>query len=100
MFDFDYKSNKEQVMREFRQKTQKALNAMGLVAVGYAKQNAPVKTGRLRNSIDKQVDETDVYIGTNVEYAPMQEVKHNFLRDAAADHTEEYTEILRQAFSS
>lgn len=58
----------------------RALEKCGLVAEGYAKENITrnksVDTGNLRSSITHQVDndESTVYIGTNVEYAPYVEL--------------------------
>ena len=82
----------------------RALEAIGLTAEGYAKENCPVDTGRLRNSISHAVktEEQAAYIGTNVEYAKYAETKdskHNtgkahFLRDAAATHGDEYKRIV------
>lgn len=51
----------------------RALETIGLVAERYAKEKAPVDTGRLRNSISHEVDDDTVYVGTNVEYAPYLE---------------------------
>ena len=80
-----------------------ALEAIGLTAEGHAKKGCPVDTGRLRNSISHAVDarEESAYIGTNVEYAPVVELKDSyhkvgkahFLRDAAGVHGEEYKRI-------
>lgn len=85
----------------------RALWAMGAKAEGYAKQNAPVDTGRLRNSITHQEEETATVIGTNVEYAAAQELgtsrgvraKH-YLRDAVADHADEYKAIVKQSMEN
>lgn len=82
-----------------------ALESIGLVAEGYAKTACPVDTGRLRNSITHVVDsgEQAVYIGTNVEYAPCVELGTHtqkaqpYLRPAAADHSAQYREMLKQA---
>lgn len=79
-----------------------ALDLIGQKAEGYAKDDCPVDTGRLRNSISNKVDGNDVYIGTNVEYAPYVEFgdkmhhengKAHFLRDAATTHGTEYKAI-------
>ena len=69
-----------------------------------------VDTGRLRNSITNKVVENElaVYIGTNVEYAPYVEYgdmrhkvgKKHFLRDAAADHTDHYEQIVEAILKS
>lgn len=104
-----------------------ALAAIGLTAERHAKENTPVDTGRLRNSITHATAQysgagtyTDneghgysdatamgspekdaAYIGTNVEYAKYVETgdsshqsgQAHFLRDAAANHGEEYKRI-------
>lgn len=72
--DFDIKDNSKEVIEAMRKQVEKALEKCGLVAEGYAKLNAPVDTGALRNSISHKVveeeKETACYIGTNMEYAP------------------------------
>ena len=80
----------------------RGLETCGLVAEGYAKKLAPVDTGNLRNSITHTVDEEEpaAYIGTNVEYAPYQELgtihmkAQPFLKPAVADHANEYRKII------
>lgn len=54
----------------------RALERCGSQAEGYAKDLAPVDTGRLRNSISHQVDESEnaVYIGSALEYAAYVEL--------------------------
>lgn len=84
-----------------------------------------VDTGRLRNSITWAIrgnsgkgggrdapqsnpEEATVYIGTNVEYAGIQEYydmrhkvgKAHFLRDAATTHTEEYKKTIEAALKT
>lgn len=82
-----------------------ALEEIGLVAEGYAKRLCPVDTGRLRNSITHaigSVDDLEVYVGTNVEYAPYVENGIHgrdgvhFLRSAAQDHGDRYRSILKK----
>ena len=78
----------------------RALEKMGLVAERYAKEYAPVDTGRLRNSITHATEPDAVYIGTNVEYGIYQEFGTvyqpgtPFLRPAVENHIEEYKEIV------
>ena len=49
---------------------ERALEAVGLQAEGYAKAKCPVDTGNLRNSITHQQEGKDTeVIGTNVDYA-------------------------------
>lgn len=93
--------NSKQVIEDFKRKVSLAAKAIGETAEGYAKLNCPVDTGRLRNSISHAEKENNIYIGTNVEYAPVIEFKDmahktgraHFLRDAATTHGEEYKNI-------
>ena len=87
----------------------RGLEACGMAAETYAKKDAPVDTGRLRNSIAHQVnkEEKACYIGTNVEYAPYQEFgtvngvpAHHFLRNAAANHSDEYKLLIKQSMEN
>ena len=68
--------NSEEVLEELKVAALRALERCGLQAEGYAKDLTPVDTGNLRNSITHQVSEDgrEVYIGTNVEYAPYVEL--------------------------
>lgn len=54
----------------------RALERIGMMADGYAKDLCPVDTGNLRNSITHTVDagEKAVYIGTNSKYGPYVEL--------------------------
>lgn len=73
----------DDVLNEFRDAVLRALERCGEQAEGYAKDLAPVDTGRLRNSISHQVDEGEnaVYIGTNVSYAPYVELATGIYAD-------------------
>lgn len=85
----------------------RALWSMGATAEGHAKHNAPVDTGRLRNSITHQESDKETVIGSNVEYAAAQELgtsrgirpKH-YLKDAVANHTEEYKGIVKESLAN
>lgn len=108
--------NSEKVLASMRQQAVLGLKAIGQKAEGYAKKDCPVDTGRLHNSISNQVVESEmaVYIGTNVEYAPYVEFnekarhdppefgggKAHFLRDAAADHGDQYKAIMEAALKA
>ena len=65
----DYKDNSEQVLSAMEKAIKNGLEAIGLTAETYAKQETPVDTGRLRNSISHETDKEAVYIGPHVEYA-------------------------------
>ena len=117
--------NTEEFKDAFREALQRGLEKVGLTAEGYAKQLAPVDTGNLRNSITHKIAGEEVYIGTNVEYAPYVELgtgkyvpggrptpwvyqdangnwhktdgakPQPFLRPAAADHAQQYQNIIK-----
>lgn len=94
----------DEVLAELKQAKKQALEAVGLQAEGYAQMYAPVDTGRLRNSIShKVIDNNSVAIGTNVEYAPYQELGTSrmsaqpFLKPACENHMDEYQAIVKKA---
>ena len=72
-----------EVLNEFHDAVLRALERCGMEAEGYAKDLAPVDTGRLRNGISHQVDDSEnaVYIGTNVSYAPYVELATGIYAD-------------------
>lgn len=117
------KSDKsKEVIEAMQRQLQNGLLACGTIAEGYAKDECPVDTGRLRNSINWAVKgnsgsgdapksepkEATVYIGSNVEYAAIQEyrdMKHktgkaHFLRDAATTHSAEYKKTIEAALKA
>ena len=87
------------------EQVEQALIAIGLTAETYAKQECPVDTGRLRNSITHEVDMGDqsAIIGSNVEYAAYVELGTSrqkpqpYLRPAAENHKEEYKNLVKAA---
>lgn len=105
----DITDNSEEVKEALEAALLRGLEAVGMTAETYAKQGCPVDTGRLRNSIAHAVNEEEkaVYIGTNVEYAPYQEMgtsrgvtaKH-FLKNAAANHGDEYKAIIEESMKN
>lgn len=69
-FVFEFEDNSGEILKAFENAVQRGLEAIGETAEGYAKDDCPVDTGRLRNSITNQVKGDDVYIGSNTSYAP------------------------------
>lgn len=67
-----FESNLGEAIKATKEQLQKAGIIIGGMAESYAKENCPVDTGRLRNSIANTYDEDTktVIIGSNVEYAP------------------------------
>lgn len=103
-----FTSHKDEAIEAKNEAVVRALETIGLVAERYAKEYAPVDTGRLRNSISHETnsDESAVYIGTNVEYAPYQEFGTYkmpgtpFLRPAIENHLGEYKQIVQNELKS
>lgn len=97
-----FTDNSKEVSDNIKAALLRGLETCGLVAEGYAKKLAPVDTGNLRNSITHEVEDGEpaAYIGTNVEYAPYQELgtihmaAQPFLKPSVADHTNEYRKII------
>ena len=100
--NIQFTDNSKEVSDNIKAALLRGLETCGLVAEGYAKKLAPVDTGNLRNSITHDVDEVEpaAYIGTNVEYAPYQELgtihmaAQPFLKPAVANHANEYRKII------
>jgi len=84
----------------------RALMKCGAIVENYAKQDAPVDTGRLRNSIHHEMENDDtVDIGTDVEYAIFQELgtsrgvkEKRYLTNAVRNHISEYQNIIESEF--
>ena len=106
-------NNSKQVLTAFDKQLQNGLIAVGLEAQTYAKEECPVDTSRLKNSITSATttqsdnkdtpfkpedgathatpEKTSVYIGTNVEYAEKIETNTNI------KHTNGKAHFLRDA---
>jgi HK97 gp10 family phage protein len=97
-------SHKNEVQDAFDGQIEKALTIIGLTVERYAVEACPKDTGRLQGSITHKpnLSEKAVYIGTNVEYAPYVELGTSrqkaqpYLRPAATDHVDEYTDIVKR----
>ena len=102
----DYKDYSKEVLSAMEKGIKNGLEAIGLTAETYAKQETPVCTGRLRNSISHTVDSEAAYIGSNVEYAPYVELgtsrakAHHMLQKAATEHSAEYKRLAEDAVKS
>ena len=94
--------NSKEISEDIKSALLRGLEKCGLTAERFAKKLAPYDTGNLRNSITHEVDDGEpaAYVGTNVEYAPYQELgtihmkAQPFLKPAAADHASEYRKII------
>lgn len=65
--------NSDIVLKDLENKAKLALETIGMMARDYARDITPVDTSRLVQNINFRVNGYDVYIGTNVEYAPYVE---------------------------
>lgn len=74
MSDIEITDHSDAVNEAFEAAILRGLEKCGLVAEGYAKKLCPVDTGNLRNSITHRLDDHDVYIGTDNEYAAYVEL--------------------------
>lgn len=83
----NFSDNSKEILYKFAKARERGLEAIGMTAEGYAKKELGkaqkhakgpdrpyIDTGRLRNSISHASQGNDVYIGTNVEYAPWVEL--------------------------
>lgn len=95
-------SHKKEVQEAFDNQIEKALTIIGLTAERYAVEACPKDTGRLANSITHQVGDKEVAISTNVEYSAFVELGTSrqkaqpYLKPAATDHVDEYTDIVKR----
>lgn len=102
----DFTDNSDEVLAAMQAAIERGLEAIGMNAETYAKQNTPVDSGRLRNSISHAVDDKAAYIGTNVEYAPYVELGArgragaHMLQRAATEHTDEYKQLLEASLKN
>ena len=101
--------NSSQFKTEMQKKVDKALEMIGIEAEKFASALAPVDTGNLRNSIGHASDGEAAYVGSNVEYAPYQELGYTnpktgghvpaanggkgYIRPAVQDHIDHYKKI-------
>ena len=108
---FEMDSYKEEVTEEAEGKIREWLEAIGEDARSTAAQDGicPRKTGNLQGSISKHVysDRLAVDIGTNVEYAAVQEFgtrdgkirgKH-YIQYGATAHIDTYSQMLKDKLS-
>lgn len=101
----------DEVLLELAKNIIIAMEMVGLQAENNAKFEisamGAIDTGNLRNSVSHFTDGNDVYIGTNVEYAPYVEFgtskypkERPFLRNAVRNNRNEYKTIIEQALKS
>ena len=103
---YTFRDNTDEVLAALERAKKRGLEAIGLTAEGHAKNETPVDTGRLRNSINHATDDEAAYIGTNVEYAPYVELGArgrkgvHMLQRAATEHTDEYRRLMEDSMKN
>lgn len=99
-------NNTDKVVSAIDKAIERGLEAIGLTAEKYAKEETPVVTGRLRNSISHAVKDDSAYIGSNVEYAPFVELGargrtgNHMLKRAATEHKDEYKKLMEDSLKN
>lgn len=115
----EFDDHSPEVLAALKLATIRGLEACGAKAESYAKQELSrskphkrgpsrpnVITGRLRNSISHSVQNNEMYVGSNVEYAAAVELgtrkswAYPYLKPAATQHTGEYKTILANSLKN
>ena len=71
---FRFVDHSPEIKKALTEAERRALEKVGMFVESEAQENAPVDTGRLRNSITHEVEGRFAVIGTPVEYAPHVEL--------------------------
>ena len=109
-----FTDNLDEVLRALDGAFETGLVKIGAAAQGYAKDNTPVRTGTLRDSIGVEVKsgEKAAYIGTMVDKFPNKPYGKyvelgargrpgvHMLQRAATEHTDEYKQIMEDALKN
>lgn len=103
-----FEDNSEEVLAATKRALVRGLEAIGMKAETYAKDNTPVRTGRLRNSMTHAVDndEPAAYVGTNVNYGifvengTQKQKANHMLKRAATEHGDEYKRLLEESMKN
>lgn len=106
--------NLQEVLKHLKSAKEFGLVKIGAAAQGYAKDNTPVRTGTLRDSIGVEVkpNEDAVYIGPMIDKFPDEPYGKyvelgargrkpvHMLTRAATEHKAEYKEIMEDALKN
>lgn len=109
-----FTDNLAQVLSSISSQTEMALIKVGAACQSYAKDNTPVRTGTLRDSIGVEVkpDEKAAYIGTMVDKFPDKPYGKyvelgargragvHMLQRASTEHTAEYQRIMEDSLKN
>ena len=109
-----FTDNLQEVLSALDGAIETGLVKIGAAAQGYAKDNTPVRTGTLRDSIGVEVksDEKAAYIGTMIDKFPGKPYGQyvelgargrqgvHMLQRAATEHADEYKQIMEDALKN
>ena len=109
-----FTDNLQDVLKALDGALETGLVKIGAAAQGYAKDNTPVRTGTLRDSIGVEVksNEKAAYIGTMVDKFPEKPYGQyvelgirgrsgvHMLQRAAAEHTDEYKRLMEDSMKN
>ena len=109
-----FTDNLQEVLSALSGAIETGLVKIGATAQGYAKDNTPVRTGTLRDSIGVEVklDEKAAYIGTMVDKFPDKPYGQyvelgargrpgvHMLKRAATEHTDEYKRMMEDSMKN
>lgn len=109
-----FTDNLDEVLGALNSALEDGIVKIGAAAQGYAKDNTPVRTGTLRDSIGVEVksDEKAAYIGTMIDKFPGKPYGQyvelgargrqgvHMLQRAATEHTDEYKQIMEDALKN
>ena len=99
--DVKITDNHDKIIKALQQQLHTSLEEVGQKVTARAKENVPVYTGKLKNSINYDVSDDKLKVGTDVEYGKYVEVGsvHNpaashFLLNAMQNHASEYKQTI------
>ena len=109
-----FTDNLQEVLRALDGAIETGLVKIGAAAQGYAKDNTPVRTGTLRDSIGVEVKsgEKAVYIGTMIDKFPDKPYGQyvelgargrpgvHMLQRAASEHSDEYKKLMEDSMKN
>lgn len=91
----EFLRNIDKFEQDLKDKLEGRLIEAAQVVETAAKQNVPVDTGALRDSIQSHTTKTESIIGTSLPYAEIVEGRTHYLQDALKDNVEEIIKILK-----
>ena len=95
-------NNFDKANEKIKKSIDESLDKIGLLITAESQVRSPVDTGRLRASMTHEVSGLEVFIGTNVEYAPDVELGTSkqraqpFLRDSFAASSSKVKSIIKK----